>query len=207
MFVIYNVCYTADMYYLVGLGNPGDQYRHTPHNIGRELLTELVALREGANATWESGKHADEYTGTIGDTLVQYILPNTFMNRSGQAVRSYTTKADEVIVIYDDISLPFGEIRLSKNRGDGGHNGIKSIEQSLGSRSFVRFRVGVAPRDILGRVRIPPGGPRRTNYLIGKQLSRSKRATYPDLAKRIDKFLSLSLTRGYDYAASQQGDL
>jgi PTH1 family peptidyl-tRNA hydrolase len=129
------------------------------------------------------------------------------MNRSGEAIDVDTQDADSVIVIYDDISLPFGEIRLSKNRGDGGHNGIKSIEQALKTRSFIRFRVGVAPTDIFGRIRIPRGGKARTNYLVAKKLSPSKRKHYADLAKRIDVFLTLIISHGYEYAVSKQGDL
>lgn len=199
--------YTVDMYYIVGLGNPGEQYEHTPHNMGRELVSELVARRYGRDASWDSAKQAAVYAGEIEGTAVQYILPNTFMNRSGEALRSCNPEAESVIVIYDDISLPFGEIRLSKNRGDGGHNGIKSIEQSLKSRSFIRFRVGVAPKDILGRIRIPPSGSARTNYLVGKKMSPSKRKQYADLARRIDTYIALIITKGYEYAASKQADL
>ncbi|MFW0870874.1 MAG: aminoacyl-tRNA hydrolase [Patescibacteria group bacterium] len=195
------------MYYIIGLGNPGNQYQYTPHNIGRELLEELVRMRYG-DKPWRSEKRARVLKDSIGELPVEYILPDTFMNRSGEVFRDKKIEnAEFVIVIYDDISLPFGEIRLSKSRGDGGHNGIKSIEESLKSRSFIRFRVGVAPRDIFGRLRIPQGGVPRTNYLVGKKMSVRKRAQYQALAQRIDTFIEYILKEGYEYAVSKQGDL
>ncbi|MEX0933558.1 MAG: aminoacyl-tRNA hydrolase [Candidatus Paceibacterota bacterium] len=146
---------------VVGLGNPGQKYVHTRHNIGRDVLLEIIGRGDFSDLQTDryshslisNGylKHAGDLPRDLTDTTGRLIvaLPETFMNRSGEAVRElvkkYTLTHEDVVVVYDDIDLPFGRIRISKDRGDGGHNGIKSVVEHLGTKNFSRIRVGICP--------------------------------------------------------------
>jgi peptidyl-tRNA hydrolase, PTH1 family len=135
------------MYLLVGLGNPGNQYAQTRHNFG------FMALDAYANTLmageWQTHKPWKSLTlkslGGAAPTLL--IKPQTYMNLSGQAVASaaqfYKIPPEHVLVVVDDINLPFGRMRYRAHGSAGGHNGLKSIEQSLGTAQYPRLRLGV----------------------------------------------------------------
>ena len=133
------------MFLVVGLGNPGEKYEKTRHNAGFIVLDEILG-----NDDWELGKNSKAlYTSeSIGEELVEYIKPQTFMNESGVSVRYAKDKheiTDEnIIIMYDDIDLPIGKVKISHDRGNGGHNGIRSIEQHLGTTNFTRIRIGIS---------------------------------------------------------------
>jgi PTH1 family peptidyl-tRNA hydrolase len=129
---------------IVGLGNPGTQYAETRHNIGFKVLDTLAAV---SNAVFAPGRYADTCTVRHrGHTLV-LIKPQTFMNLSGKAVRYWmqTEKVaiENVLVVVDDIALPFGKLRLRAKGSDGGHNGLHDIIWTLNSDEFPRMRFGV----------------------------------------------------------------
>lgn len=135
------------MYYLVGLGNPGKEYDLTRHNVGflaLDFLTKKMSLPEAVSSSKYSGRVC---VSNIENEEVTLLYPDTFMNNSGAAVKKLVPQNElsQLVVIYDDVALPFGEIKISFGRGDGGHNGIKSIIKELGTKDFVRVRVGVAP--------------------------------------------------------------
>ena len=136
-------------YLIVGLGNPGDEYEKTRHNVGR-IAVSLLALRLHASE-WHYDSLRKGYGAKAITPLgnhVTLLLPETFMNRSGEAVRHWYNPeidAGNLIVVHDDIDLPQGALKIAYNRGAGGHNGVISIEQTLKTRSFTRVRVGVIP--------------------------------------------------------------
>jgi peptidyl-tRNA hydrolase, PTH1 family len=132
---------------LVGLGNPGTEYDRTRHNIGFEIARELIDR-------WGLPKPKSRYRGLIsegrtgpGGPRVAVLQPQTYMNEAGQSVSpargALRTPLDHVLVVHDEIDLPFGEIRTRVGGGLAGHNGLKSIRQGLGSPDFGRVRVGV----------------------------------------------------------------
>jgi len=133
------------VYLVVGLGNPGKTYEHTRHNVGFLVVDRLAeahsikVTRKQFNSLWG--------TGVISRHHVVLAKPQTFMNRSGQAVaafRSYFEIAtQEVLVIHDDLDLDFGRIKIVCTRGSGGHRGVQSIHQALGTDSYVRVKVGI----------------------------------------------------------------
>jgi len=130
---------------VVGLGNPGDKYENTRHNAGFLVMDELA--RRG-NFSIQKVKHkALTNTAVIGGQGVLVMKPTTYMNLSGEAVgdaaRFYKIPADHVLVISDDTDLPVGKLRIRKNGSAGGHNGLKSIIQHLGTDQFPRLKVGV----------------------------------------------------------------
>jgi PTH1 family peptidyl-tRNA hydrolase len=158
---------------LVGLGNPGAEYELTRHNIGFEIAQELIDR-------WSLPKPKSRYRGLIsegragpggvGGVRIAVLQPQTYMNEAGQSVGpargALRTPLDHVLVLHDEIDLPFGEIRTRVGGGLAGHNGLKSIRQGLGSPDFARVRVGVGRPPttdpdrvaayVLGRFREPP---------------------------------------------------
>lgn len=130
---------------VIGLGNPGTKYRETKHNIGFIAVDEL-AYQEG----WAFNKSKFESVyaeGRIGTEKVVLIKPQTYMNDSGRSVRPwmdfYNLTEDDIVVIYDDMDLPAGKVRLRTKGSAGGHNGMKSIIQHIGTQTFNRIRIGV----------------------------------------------------------------
>lgn len=137
------------MYIIAGLGNPGKQYEHTRHNAGFDAI-DCIASRYQISITEKKHK-ALCGKGVIDGTKVLLVKPQTFMNLSGQSLREVVDyyKADpasELIVIYDDISLAPGRLRIRKKGSAGGHNGIKSIIAELGTQEFLRIKVGVGEK-------------------------------------------------------------
>ena len=133
---------------VVGLGNPGIEYQFTPHNIGF-LVLDRLAERHDAHIT---NRHAKAVTGKcrIGEEEVLLAKPETFMNLSGTAVRALVDAygADptkDLLVIYDELDLPFGKLRLRERGGSAGHNGMESILGALGTQEIMRMRIGIAP--------------------------------------------------------------
>lgn len=139
-------CYTVFMnYILVPLGNPDKEYERTRHNAGRLVCENMN----------------NEFTCEV-------FIPKLYMNENGKDVADYLKYHDdtEVIVIYDDKDLPFGKFRISHDRGDGGHNGLKSIINHLGKKDFVRIRVGIAHKDTDGKKLIPLFGEAVQKYVM-----------------------------------------
>src|SRR5215467_12509130 len=135
------------MYLIVGLGNPGADYELTRHNLGFMLVDRLAAEADAK-------VRRNECRSLVGATLIEnertvLAKPQTFMNVSGEAVscltKKYELSADSLIVISDDLALPFGTIRLRQRGSAGGHNGLKSIIASLGTNEFMRLRIGIQP--------------------------------------------------------------
>lgn len=139
-------------YLIIGLGNPGPEYEHTRHNIGFQVLDHLARLAEVRFTPARYGDHAE--MRHKGRTFI-LLKPSTFMNLSGKAVRYWMEQenisAERVLVITDDLALPFGAIRIKPAGGAGGHNGLTSIIQLLGSEAFPRLRFGIGSDFARGR--------------------------------------------------------
>jgi PTH1 family peptidyl-tRNA hydrolase len=127
---------------VVGLGNPGTTYERTKHNIGFQCLDYYANKR---SATFRFDRKFNAETARIGELLL--VKPHTYMNRSGESVRRvldyFDVAIEDVLVIYDDLALPLGRLRLREQGGAGGHNGIKSILEHLGTDAFKRLRIGI----------------------------------------------------------------
>ncbi|MFS4466655.1 aminoacyl-tRNA hydrolase [Maribacter sp. 2210JD10-5] len=129
---------------IIGLGNIGDEYRETRHNIGFKVLD---ALAEAEDFSFETAKLGDVATFKIKGRSILCLKPSTYMNRSGKAVKYWMDKEkipqENILVVTDDINLPFGTIRIKTKGSDGGHNGLKDIQQFLQTTKYNRFRFGV----------------------------------------------------------------
>jgi PTH1 family peptidyl-tRNA hydrolase len=142
------------VYVVVGLGNPGKEYAATRHNIGFLFLDYLA---EKCRFTFKGTKWQAETAKDLSwGYPVLFVKPQTYMNRSGVAVRAitdfYQVEASKIIVIHDDLDLPLGRIKIMTNRGAGGHNGIRSLIEHLGGNDFVRVRVGIGRPDKAAQV-------------------------------------------------------
>jgi len=131
---------------IVGLRNPGEQYQKTRHNVGAWLL---MSLADQLNRSWTLKKDLlAEYTELHCDgKKILAMMPTTYMNLSGQAVagfvRYYRLKAEEILVVHDDLDLPVGSLRIKRGGGHGGHNGLQDIIRHLGTADFYRLRLGI----------------------------------------------------------------
>jgi len=136
------------MWLIVGLGNPGEEYAATYHNVGFRVLERIAAdqnvrLKERCGPALLSGKVV------LGGQSAVLVMPQTYMNKSGSALppmfERFESSASDLIVVYDDLALPLGKVRVRQKGSAGGHNGIKSIISTLGSDEFLRVRVGIQP--------------------------------------------------------------
>lgn len=155
-------------YLIVGLGNVGDEYADTRHNAGFRMADALAAHM---SVPFSVQRYASVAEGRIKSREVVIIKPSTFMNLSGKAVRYWMQKEniplERVLVLVDDIALPFGTLRMRTKGGAGGHNGLKDIEAVLGSQEYARIRLGVG--DAFAR-----GG--QIDYVLGTWSDEEKKA-------------------------------
>ena len=170
-------------YLIVGLGNIGTEYQHTRHNIGFDVVDKLTNELNGEYKTEKLA--AISYLKYKSRSLV-VIKPSTYMNLSGKAVNYWMQKEkisiNNILVITDDISLPFGKIRMKGKGSDGGHNGLKDIQLVLNSSKYTRLRFGVGNDFYPGR---------QSEYVLGEWLERER----INLSERID--FSLEFIKGF----------
>ncbi len=178
------------MYIIVGLGNPGAEYEKTRHNTGRTVL-ELVRKTFNFSEWKKNGEiNALVSDGVFEKEKVRLVMPETFMNKSGQSVlalvgvvgvdggsknkngkvtvnASSAKKAEQLVVIYDDLDLPIGNMKISFNRSSGGHRGVESIIKALKSEAFLRIRVGISPKTPTGKMKKPTGDAVVQDFILG----------------------------------------
>jgi len=181
------------MKFIVGLGNPGSKYLLTRHNIGF-MLVDMMADRLALpyKSKWESEYLKSKIKGE--DVVLQ--KPLTFMNLSGQSVQPcmsfFKGKPSDLIVIQDDISMPFGAIRLQQNRSAGGHNGIKDISQKLGTQDYARLKIGVGGAN----------GTQDVADFVLSNFSKEEQKKLPDLLIDCEFAIVSFITDGLDKAAN-----
>ena len=144
---------------IVGLGNPGAQYSGTRHNVGFEVVERLA---DRARIKLDQRKHQAVFgVGRVGEATMLLVKPLTFMNLSGQAVsalaRAYSLPPERIVVVTDEMDLPPGRLRMRPHGGAGGHNGHRSIIQSLGTDQYPRIRIGIGKPSSEGREHVLSG--------------------------------------------------
>lgn len=137
----------ADTWLIVGLGNPGPQYEATRHNIGQMVIDELAARRSERFSAHKGGARVSETWLRPGAAKLILAKPNSFMNVSGGPVSSlakfYGIAPDHVVIIHDELDIPFDSVKLKVGGGHGGHNGVRDVAKALGTPDFPRVRVGI----------------------------------------------------------------
>ena len=189
----------AATYYIVGLGNSGDKYTQTRHNIGWRLL-DAWRDRHGVSAPHQSAQYSGEVSaGVVHDTAVLVLYPSTYMNHSGSAVRKLVPadQLAQLVVVYDDVDIPFGEIKVSVGGGAAGHNGVRSVTDALGSPNYIRLRIGIAPRHLITRRPVRPTGSALPKYVLQPFSAREERqlpALFAHASDALDTILSDGVT-------------
>ncbi len=176
---------------VVGLGNPGEEYKNTRHNTGRIMVGMIEKKLEGSE-NLPAGRQ------------VKFLMPDTFMNKSGPAVAKALAgkKAlKDLVVIYDDIDLPLGKIKISYNRSSGGHNGLGSVIKALKSEEFLRIRIGIAPSTPSGKVKKPKGEKAVINFILG-EFKKSELEILKKLSKKISEAVETIFSEGKEKAMS-----
>ena len=155
------------MILIIGLGNPGKKYKNTRHNVGFQVVDEFAKENNFPKFRLSKKFNSLVSEGILNDEKIILAKPQTFMNQSGKAVRTLTNfykitrpgrvvnlitrpgrvvRVADLVVVHDDIDLPLGKIRISKNRGAAGHKGVESIIKEIGTKNFTRFRIGILPK-------------------------------------------------------------
>jgi PTH1 family peptidyl-tRNA hydrolase len=190
------------MWTIVGLGNPGKEYENTRHNIAWLIMNAFIDDKNLPSPHDSSAFSSRVSEGGLFGEDVRIIFPTTFMNNSGTAVKKALTGGIEtLIVVHDEIDLPFGTIRIGVGRGAGGHNGVKSIIQTLGSPEFIRIRVGVGKKNIFGILRRPKGD--ALSKFVLDELSKKEVLGLSDIEKKVERALELILTKGVQTAMNE----
>ena len=190
---------TASPSLIVGLRNPGPDYAGTRHNIGVEVLAELASRALPMPASFSAHKrtNCDLAQTRLAGRPVVLAAPRSFMNLSGgpvSAVASYfSVPATEIIVVHDEIDIEFGQVRLKRGGGEGGHNGLRSVSTSLGTRDYLRVRVGV------GR---PPGRMDVADYVL-KRFGKQEQPEVPLLVSEAADAVELLLRHGLEAAQNE----
>ena len=169
---------------VVGLGNPGEEYENTRHNTGRILVNLIEKKLEGRK--------------------IKFLTPDNFMNNSGKVVAPFVKNKkdlENLVVIYDDIDLPLGKMKISFNKSSGGHNGIGSIIKSLKTQEFLRIRIGISPATPSGKIRKPKGEKDVLKFLLG-EFKKSELETLKKLSKKVTEAIEMIFTEGKDKAMS-----
>ncbi|MBE6216638.1 MAG: aminoacyl-tRNA hydrolase [Bacteroidales bacterium] len=178
-------------YLIVGLGNIGVEYANTRHNMGFMVLD---AWAQASNIVFESGRYGSTATVSFKGRKFTLLKPSTYMNLSGKAVRYWMNElkipVEQLLVISDDLNIPFGTLRLRKNGSAGGHNGLTNINELIGTQDYARIRVGIG-NDF--------GRGQQVGYVLGG-LNEEEEKQMPDICKRVIDGIKAWATIGPDRA-------
>ena len=189
-------------YIIVGLGNPEPDYADTRHNAGRMVLEYLK--NEKGFPEWENRKEIKARTsvGELGKEPVVLVEPDNYMNNSGESLEKLVKdekEAESLIVVHDDIDLPIGTLRISFDRGSGGHRGVESIVRSIKTYAFTRIRVGIAPVSPEGVTRKPEGERAVERYVL-KKFTTEEREKIDQVTKNAASAIETIISAGRDKA-------
>ena len=193
-------------YIFVGLGNPGEEYKDSRHNTGRMILLALhSSLSDAGEWKYDKKLNAQVSKVKIVGKSVVLVLPETFMNNSGKCVKQLVTSiksAEKLMVVYDDLDLPFGSNKISFNKSSGGHRGLESIIKALKTEKFARVRVGISPTTASGKMRKPMGEENVMKHILGK-FKPDEMMTLKKLSKKIAEAMETFVTDGLEKTMSQ----
>jgi len=173
---------------IVGLGNPGTKYKKTRHNIGFRVIEQFGEKNNFPGFQFLKKFNAEISEGILDNQKIILAKPQTFMNLSGKEAKLllgfYKVKTDSLWVIHDDIDLPLGKIRISKDRGAAGHKGVKSIIRAINSKNFVRFRIGIESQEL---------GVKNTEKFVLEKFSKKEEEIVKGVIKRTCSAIEMAL--------------
>lgn len=190
---------------IVGLGNPDEEYLQTRHNAGR-MAVEAYAKVRGLS-DWKEDKKSKALVarGAVGRAMTVCVLPNTYMNKSGVSVAHYIhglPAAERLIVIYDELDLPLGTVKISFDRGAGGHKGVDSVMKAVKTRRFTRIRIGISPVDTEGVMHKPRGAKVVNDFVLGR-FAHAERPVLESTLQRICEAIDSIITEGWVVAMNK----
>jgi len=186
---------------IVGLGNPGEEYEETRHNTGRVIVTAF-AKKIGAEFEFDKKVNAEVADGKAGKTKITFVLPETFMNKSGNAVGKFVKSAKaakDLIVVHDDLDLPLGRMKMSFNKSSGGHKGVESVIRAVKTEAFWRLRIGISSATASGKIKKPSGDALVNNFIVA-EFKPSDAADFKKVIKKAVEALTLATTDGCEKA-------
>jgi PTH1 family peptidyl-tRNA hydrolase len=192
-------------YTIAGLGNPGEEYENTRHNTGRIMLDVFRTAYDFPEWNEDKKIKALFSKGKIDKETVLLIEPNNFMNNSGKSVAPFIMSkkaAEKTVVIYDDIDLPLGMIKISFNRSSGGHNGLESVIKNLKTREFVRVRVGVSKMTAKGVAKKPKSEDAVLKFLLG-EFKKDELDALSKVSKKVSAALETIVLEGHEKAMGE----
>lgn len=192
------------MMLIVGLGNPGKEYEKTRHNAGRIILEYIAKANDFGDWKNDMKTKSLRAKGEVDGEKFDFMLPETFMNNSGNAVAPIIEdkkKLKNLVVIYDDLDIPVGSLKISFNRSSGGHNGLGSIIKRVKSQEFVRIRIGVSPHTPTGKLKKPSGEAAVLKFLLGA-FKEDELKTLKKQSKLVAEILTTISDGGKDKAMS-----
>ena len=192
-------------YVIVGLGNPGEEYANTRHNVGRMVLEQF--RKKNDFPSWEADKSVKALVskGAFGKDKIILLEPDNFMNVSGKSVAPFIKNAKEAertIVVYDDVDLPLGTMKISFNRSSGGHKDVESIIKALKTREFARLRMGICPMTPGGKPKKPKGEDAILEFIVGP-FKKAEQEVMSKAVKQGADALALILTEGREKATGE----
>ena len=174
---------------IIGLGNPGKKYENTPHNLGREVVESLAEKLNFPKFQEKKKIFSAISSKIIQEEQVILAQPLCFMNESGKSANAlfkfFKVKEEDIWVVHDDLDIDWGKIKISKNRGAAGHHGVESVIQSLGTKNFWRFRIGIRPEKLL----LPP------EIYVLKKINKSKQKEKQEIIEKSTEIIVSALKK------------
>jgi PTH1 family peptidyl-tRNA hydrolase len=199
----------AITYTIVGLGNPGEEYVETRHNMGRMVLDAFVKKNKWTDWKEDKKLKALVSAGKIGKNKAVLLKPETFMNKSGESVKSLIKSkktAEALVVIHDDLDLPLGKIKISFAKSSGGHKGVESIMRAIKTEAFIRIRLGISGETAGGKIKKPQGEEKVIDTILG-EFKKNELDDLKNIIKKAVTGLELVITDGWEKGASLLGAL
>ncbi|MEK7586144.1 MAG: aminoacyl-tRNA hydrolase [Patescibacteria group bacterium] len=187
---------------IVGLGNPNKEHESNRHNAGRIVLQSIAKANDFLDWKNDMKTKSLRSKGEIEKEKLDFMLPETFMNNSGNAVMQIIDgpkKLKNLVVVYDDIDLPIGTLKISFNRSSGGHNGLESVIKKVKSREFVRIRIGVSPHTPTGKIKKPKGEAAVLKFLLGN-FKEDELKEIKKISKKVAEIIATISAEGKDKA-------
>ncbi len=204
-------------YTIIGLGNPGEEYENTRHDTRRIVFENFRKKNDFSDwkidkklkALVSEGKVAKDPSSraklATGQEKIMLVLPETFMNNSGKSVALLVKNkkaAERLIVIHDDLDIPLGSMKISFNRGSGGHKGIESIKRAIKTEAFIRLRVGISSATPSGKIKKPKGDKAVADFILGK-FKPKEMEVMKKVGKRASDALALIISEGKEKAMGE----
>ncbi len=192
-------------YIIAGLGNPGNEYEGTRHNAGRSVVSAFALVNDFPEWKFDKKTQSLRAEGKIGKEKTLLLLPETYVNKSGNALKPLITnkkKAHSLIVVHDDLDLPLGKLKVSFNRSSGGHRGIDSIIRAIKTNEFIRLRIGVSPSTPSGKTKKPHGEKEVIKFVLGKWKGEQEK-NFKKVVKHACEALATIVTEGKEKAMGE----